>query len=406
MAYNFGVWSILLGGGGFMLTRLLVLPRNRSYFLFGARNTGKSTLVGESCNPDKTLVVNLLDVEQEERLAKNPSELLAIVRALPKHITHVVVDEIQKIPALLNIVHLLMEEKKGLCFVLTGSSARKLKQSSVNLLAGRAFVCHLYPFSCFELGAKFNLDDALRFGTLPKIHGYEADGDKQQFLMAYTQTYLKEEIWYEHLIRKLDPFRRFLEVSAQMNGKIINMSAIANDVGVDDKTIKDYFTLLEDTLVGFILEPFQHSFRKRLRAHPKFYYFDTGVVRALSRQLSVPLLPGTSAYGDAFEHYVILECVRLASYYYPEYRFSYLKTKDDAEVDLVVERPGEKILFIAIKSTTSVTEAQLCSFIKLAEDFGECEAVCFSRDSHAKQLTGVVVLPWQVGLNQYFLRKV
>ncbi len=387
-----------------MLTRLLALPKNRSYFLFGARNTGKSTLVGQSCDPDKTLTINLLDVEQEERFSKNPSELIAIVRALPKQVTHVVIDEIQKIPALLSITHLLMEENKKLCFVLTGSSARKLKQSGVNLLAGRAFVYHLYPFSCFELGDQFNLDDALSFGTLPKIYTCETNADKQQFLSAYAQTYLKEEIWYEHLIRKLDPFRRFLEVSAQMNGKIINMSEIAKDVGVDDKTISSYFSLLEDTLVGFMLEPFQHSFRKRLRAQPKFYYFDTGVVRSLSRQLSVPLSPSTSAYGDAFEHYIILECVRLASYYYPEYRFSFLKTKDDAEVDLVVERPGKKLLFIEIKSSTMVSEAQLHGFIRLSQDFGECEAVCFSRDAYAKQLGVVTVLPWQAGLKQYFLK--
>lgn len=387
-----------------MLTRLLVLPKNRSYFLFGARNTGKSTLVGQSCDPDKTLTINLLDVEQEERLTKHPSELIAMVRALPERVTHVVIDEIQKIPALLNIVHLLIEQNKKLSFVLTGSSARKLKQSGVNLLAGRALVYHLYPFSCFELSDQFNLDDALRFGTLPSIVACETNENKQQFLSAYTQTYLKEEIWYEHLIRKLDPFRRFLEVSAQMNGKIVNMSTIAKDVGVDDKTIRSYFALLEDTLVGFMLEPFKHSFRKRLRTQPKFYYFDTGVARSLMRQLSVPLSPSTSAYGDAFEHYVILECVKLASYYYPEYRFSFLKTKDDAEVDLVVERPGKTLLFIEIKSTTMVAEAQLQGFIRLSKDFGECEAVCFSRDAYAKQLGVVTVLPWQEGLKHYFLK--
>lgn len=388
-----------------MLVRHLGLPKNRSCFIFGARNTGKSTLTQVAYSPVDTYVVNLLDVEVEDRFSRHPSELAEVIRGLPPHITHIVIDEIQRIPDLLNIVHLLIEEKKELSFILTGSSARKLKRAGVNLLAGRAFVYHLYPFTCFELGDYFNLEDALQFGTLPKIHEFTQLEDKQQFLQAYAQTYLKEEIWYEHLIRKLDPFRRFLEVSAQMNGKIINMSLIAKDVGVDDKTIKDYYSLLEDTLVGFLLKPFKHSFRKRLNAHPKFYYFDTGVVRALSRQLSLPLLPGTSAYGEAFEHYIILECIRLASYFYSEYRFSYLKTKDDAEIDLVVERPGQPLLFIEIKSSQQVSDAQLQRFIHLTRDFGECEAVCFSQVAEVLQKEQVKVMPWKLGLAQYFMKK-
>lgn len=387
-----------------MLPRLLSLPAHQSCFVFGARNTGKSTLVLATYAKESTHLINLLDPAVEDHYSREPQALAALVRGFAPTITHVVIDEIQKIPALLNVVHLLMEEKKNLKFILTGSSARKLKQAGVNLLAGRAFVYHLYPFTCFELGDHFKLDEVLQFGSLPKIHDYHTNDEKQQFLQAYAQTYLKEEIWYEHLIRKLEPFRRFLEVSAQMNGKIINMSSIAKDVGVDDKTIKEYYSLLEDTLIGFILEPFNHSFRKRLIAHPKFYYFDTGVVRALSRQLSVALLPSTSAYGEAFEHYIILECVRLASYYHSEFRFSYLRTKDDVEVDLVVERPGLPLLFIEIKSAASVSEAQLHSFIQLSRDFGECEAVCFSQGADVMQYEHVKVMPWKRGLKEYFTK--
>ncbi len=387
-----------------MLSRLLTLPPDRSFFLFGARNTGKSTLIRLLYDLESTYWINLLDPNEEEKFARNPSELLAIVRALPVHITHVVIDEIQKIPALLDVVHLIMEENKKLYFILTGSSARKLKRGAANLLAGRAFVYHLFPFSYIELANKFNLDDALRWGMLPKVCEYQDDDDRLRFLQAYTQTYLKEEVWFEHLIRKLDPFRKFLEVSAQCNAKIINMASIAKDVGVDEKTIKEYFSLLEDTLIGFLLEPFKNSFRKRLSAHPKFYYFDTGVVRALARYLTVPLVPSTSAYGDAFEHFIILECMKLASYFYPEYRFSYLKTKDDVEVDLIVERPGMPHLFIEIKSANHISQPMIQSFINITKDFGECEAVCFSKDKELKKYDNVTIFHWEEGVKKYFFK--
>ncbi len=198
-------------------------------------------------------------------------------------------DEIQKVPKLLDEVHRLIEEKTDKIFILTGSSARKLKHGGANLLAGRAFVYHLFTLSCFELKEKFDLEKALHWGTLPKIFSLDGDSEKSEFLRSYADTYLKEEIWNEQVVRKLQPFRRFLEVAAQCNGKIINYANIARDVGVDDKTIKEYFCILEDTMIGFFLEPFRNSFRKRLVEKPKFYFFDTGIVRSLSRRLSVPL---------------------------------------------------------------------------------------------------------------------
>ena len=319
-----------------MLPRLLKLPKNQSFFLFGARSTGKSTLIQHEFKDLKHILFNLLDIEQEELLSINPNELQAQVLALPPDITHVIIDEVQKIPKLLDVVHKLIEETSKK-FVLTGSSARKLKRGGANLLAGRAFVYNLFPFSFLELGKSFNLETTLNWGLLPKITFFNSDDERFKFLQAYTHTYLKEEVWAEQIIKKLNPFRKFLEVSAQCNGKIINYSNIARDVGVDDKTIREYFSILEDTLIGFFLEPFQNSFRKRLSMKPKFYYFDLGVVRALKRQLSIPLQPSTSGYGEAFEHFIITECLKLASYYKPEFRFSYLHTKDDAEIDLVVE---------------------------------------------------------------------
>lgn len=384
-----------------MLRRLQTLPQKQNLFVFGPRGVGKSTLLRELFSSSNSLYLDLLDPELEDRLAKNSGDLISMVKALPSEISHVIIDEIQKIPKLLDVVHLLIEQKQKL-FVMSGSSARKLKRGAANLLAGRAIVYNLYPFSFLELGEQFDLNQALRFGTLPKLSELETEKDKQQYLMSYAHTYLKEEIKGEQLVRNLSPFRRFLEVAAQCNGKIVNFSNIARDVGVSEYSVQEYFTILEDTLVGFFLEPFSHSFRKRLSQKPKFYLFDTGVVRALTNMLSVPLVEGNSAYGEIFEHYIILECVRLANYFKPEYHFSYLKTKDDAEIDLVIERPGQQYLFIEIKSSNNVRPEQLRSLRRLSSDFGMCEAICLSADPYAKVFDNVQVLPWQQGLKQLF----
>ncbi len=386
------------------IPRYLDLLKNHHAFLFGARNTGKSTFLKHIFDLQSCFWIDLLDLNKEEQYARDPMQLQREVLALAPSITHVIIDEVQKLPKLLDVVHLLMESTQKI-FILTGSSARKLRLGGSNLLAGRAFVYHLFPFSSFELGQKFNLEEALCFGTLPAICQMSTSTEKQHFLQAYAQTYLREEVWQEQIIRKLDPFRRFLEVSAQSNGEIINFANIAKDVGVDEKTIQNYFSILEDTLIGFFLEPFQHSFRKRLRAKPKFYYFDTGIVRALSRRLTSPILPETTAYGDAFEHFIILECLRLAQYHYPEYRFSYLRTKEDVEIDLVVERPGKKLLFIEIKSATHLQPEKISNFLTLTAEFGDCEAVCFSRITQAQQLSHVALLPWQEGLQRFFIRE-
>lgn len=384
-----------------MINRLLVLPLAQSLFLFGARNTGKSTLLQHTYSPASSLTIDLLDPVLEERFARHPNELNAIVLALPAKVTHVIIDEVQKLPKLLDVVHHLIQttEKK---FVLTGSSARKLKYGGANLLAGRAFVYHLYPFSFIELGPQFDLHHALQWGLLPNVTNLVETVEKTKFLQAYALTYLKEEIWAEQFIKKIDPFRRFLEVAAQANGKIINYANIARDVGVDDKTVKEYFCLLEDTLVGFFLEPFHHSFRKRLSSKPKFYFFDTGVCRALARHLSLSLKPETSAYGEVFEHFIIVECHKLASYFFSEYRFSYLRTKDDAEIDLIVDRPGLPLLLIEIKSKNSVQSEDLNRFQQIIKNFPTCEAVCFSRDTHVKKIGAVTVYPWADGIKKYF----
>src|SRR5690606_7834379 len=229
----------------------------------------------------------------------------------PPSITTVVIDEVQKIPKLLDVVHRKIDESKragrSLRFILTGSSARKLRRGAANLLAGRADVYALFPLTAEELGESFSLEDALAFGTLPSLLDRDTTASKNRYLEAYARTYLKEEIWNEHLVRKLDPFAQLLEIAAQMNGRVLNFASIGRDAGVDTKTVQSYFQILEDTLLGFFLPPYHASERKRETTNPKFYFFDTGVKRALERMLTVPVLPRTYAYGEAFEHWVILE---------------------------------------------------------------------------------------------------
>jgi predicted AAA+ superfamily ATPase len=199
-----------------MYNRLLKLTKKRSFFLFGARGTGKSTLLKQTFSNEESLYCNLLKPEEADRFLRKPETLYDLVLGLPESVTHVIIDEIQKVPKLLDVVHDLMSEtdKK---FILTGSSARKLKRGGANLLAGRAFVYHFFPLSFLELGKTFDLHFTLEWGSLPELFHLDDDKERGQFLQAYANTYLKEEIWDEHFVRNLDPFRKFLEVASQCN---------------------------------------------------------------------------------------------------------------------------------------------------------------------------------------------
>jgi predicted AAA+ superfamily ATPase len=245
-----------------------------------------------------------------------------------------------------------------------------------------------------ELGDRFILIDVLRFGTLPKIFAFDEEREKEEFLRAYSYTYLKEEIAFEQIVRKLDPFRNFLEIAAQSNGLILNFSSIARDVGVDTKTIQSYFQILEDTLVGFLLPAFHRSIRRRQIMHPKFYFFDLGVKRALERTVNQPIFERSFAFGNAFEHFVILELIRLNDYLRTDWRFSYLRTKDDAEIDLVIDRPGAPTVLIEIKSTDSVNDTDCASLNRFIHDIVPSEAYCVSRTTIRKKIGNVLCIHW------------
>jgi predicted AAA+ superfamily ATPase len=204
-------------------------------------------------------------------------------------------------------------------------------------------------------------------------------------------------------VRVLDPFRKFLEVAAQGNGKILNFSAIAKDVGVDEKTVRKYFEILEDTLIGFFVEAYHASVRKKVGLAPKFYFFDTGVSRALARHLTVGIEPGTYGWGSAFEHFVILECKRLVAYSGNEFDLNFLRTYDDKEIDLVVRRPGKPLLLIEIKSTERITVDHVKSLVDLNCIFETpTEMVLFSCDRVPQIIDGVRCVHWREGLREYF----
>ena len=382
-----------------MIHRSLRPSRRNSFFLFGPRGTGKTTFLKHFFEGEKPLWINLLNPAAEARYASHPESLGQEIAAKPREIRWVVIDEVQKAPRLLDAVHDLIESA-GVNFALTGSSPRKLKAGAANLLAGRAFVTHLFPLTHVEMGERFDLLQTLRWGSLPRPTLLDDPRDKAAFLRAYALTYLKEEIWAEHIIRRLDPFRKFLEIAAQGNGDIVNFSRTARDVGSDTKTVQSYYTILEDTLVGVLLEPFHRSLRKRQRANPKFYLFDLGVKRALDGTLTEELTERSYAFGRAFEHLVIVEAHRLNSYYAKDYRFSYLRTKDDAEIDLIVERPGRPLALVEIKSTDRVEEEDVRTLRLFLKDAPEAEAFCLSRDPRPKKIGPVLALSWQEGLGK------
>jgi predicted AAA+ superfamily ATPase len=383
-----------------MFHRIINLPTSRSFFLFGARGTGKSTLLREHFPKASTMWVDLLDPEVEQAFAIEPGRLRRQVLALESDYSHVVIDEIQKVPALLDVVHGLIEnDRVPQHFVLTGSSARKLKAGGANLLAGRAVVRQLFPLFDSEINSGQDIESTLRWGSLPRIVTGPEEGRDDE-LRAYAFTYLKEEVLAEQLIRKLDPFRKFLQIAAQSNAKIINFAKISAQVGVDAKTVRSYYSILEDTLIGFFLESWHSSVRKRLRQAPKFYFFDPGVVRALAQQLRVLPLPSTSYFGELFEQHVIREIVHRNASLNLDMQFGYLLTDRDVEIDLVVQRPSLPLCLVEIKSTDRVSEHDASALIQFSQDFPGAQCLLLSRDPVAQMIGTVRAVPWRQGIDE------
>lgn len=382
-----------------MFDRIVNPPLSRSFFLFGPRSTGKSTLLKKILPESKAAWIDLLDPEQERSLSQSPSRLTAFLKqeSETKKRPWVVIDEIQKVPELLSIVQQFIQ-KKEFHFALTGSSARKLKRGAANLLGGRASWFELSSLTHLELKEHFQLDKVLHWGSLPEIFELN-DSDRTHLLKAYCHIYLKEEVVAEQLVRKVQPFRNFLELVALQNVQIVNYSKFAQNCGTDVTTIQTYFEILQDTLIGFQLPPFHRSIRKRQRKNPKFYLFDTGVTRAMAGQIEIPLHPKTSPYGKLFEQFIIIEIHKLLKCYEKDWRLSYLTSKDGAEIDLIIEKPSA-LLALEIKSYTQVDEKEVRSFERLAKDLPQAQMIFISQDPLSQRYGNVECLHWKEAIQK------
>lgn len=377
-----------------MIARLLDLTKfNKSLFLFGPRQVGKTYLIKHTLNPD--IFINLLKHDEFLRYAKNVSLLSKEVDALKKDNAVVVVDEIQRCSDLLNEVHLVMEDKPHIQFILTGSSARKLRRAGVNLLGGRAITLRLYPLIYQEFKDKFRLEEVLKFGAIPGIVIENNREDKIRLLKSYVETYLKEEIQEESLIRNIPAFARFLELASYENGNILNFQNLSREVGVHSKTIKEYFSILEDTLLGFLLYPYAKSHRTKIISHPKFYFFDCGVVSALRGELSNDLIPGTMPFGKAFEHFILLEIIRLLDYSEIQAKFSFFRTQDGAEVDCILELSNNEVWAIEIKAMAEPNLSDVRGLRSFMSDHKYTKAFCICQSVRKFIKENIEFIPWQ-----------
>ncbi|MBU6196266.1 MAG: DUF4143 domain-containing protein [Cyanobacteria bacterium REEB446] len=435
------------------IDRILKLPLKHSFFLFGPRQVGKTTLIKSSFALDSCLIYDLLIPEELRRLKMNPGRFRDEIIYRDSKYTHVFIDEVQKLPEILDEIHYLLENmKKPPAFILSASSVRKLKgtarnrtssrlrrtndrsvlrvhedheddenaeiedceqspkRSNANMLGGRAFSFSLFGLTHLELmqSSKFSLYRSLEFGSLPAIYLLSMGGDenaeigvRQQCqdailaLRSYVNTYIKEEIQMEALVRNLDTFTEFLKLAADENTNVLNYSNIASDIGVSSATVKEYYQILEDTLLGFYLRPYSSRLRKKLSKHPKFYFFDTGVTRALQQKLSLELTPKTKEFGKAFEHFIIKEFIYTANYLNPDYQFSYYRTENNAEVDLIIEAPTGKVFAVEIKASDTPKNSELKGLKSFKTLVPEASLICASlAEKRYKLDEDIWVYPW------------
>ena len=288
-------------------------------------------------------------------------------------------------------------EQESCQFILTGSSARTLKRKSANLLAGRALERYLHPFTFQEIKVDFKLEDILLYGSLPPIF-QKSRNEKIDILSAYTNTYLREEIQNEGIVRHLGGFSRFLDLAASQSGEILSFSSIARECQLPVPTVQSYYEILEDTLLGFRLEPWRKSLRKRLTGHPKFYFFDLGVINAINKRLTAPL--DTSSKGRFFEHFIILETRRLLQYHQSEANLFYWRTNHGAEVDLLIEKHGKILGVFEIKSTAHIASSHLSGIRAFREENPNIPSHLVTTCEHAFEIDGTKILPWQSYLKQ------
>lgn len=341
-----------------MFSRIINIPENKSFFLLGPRGTGKTTWVKKTF--PLAIYLDLLEAGLFNDLLAEPGRLEKLI---PNNFQDwIIIDEVQRIPELLNEVHRLIE-KYRYKFILTGSSARKLRRAGTNLLAGRVLTSSFHPLTVKELGESFALDHSLKFGSLPSVY---MESDPKAYLESYVRTYLQEEVKQEGLTRSLGAFYRFLEAASFSQGSILNISSVARECAIERKVVENYFTILEDLLIGYRVPVFTKRSKRRMASHPKFYFFDTGVFRTL-RPMG-PLDTPEEAQGAALETLLFQELLALNDYLGLGYKIYYWRTADDAEVDFILY--GERgIKAFEIKRTGKVHGSALKGLKAFASDY-------------------------------------
>lgn len=369
-----------------VVTRVLELPpESETFFLWGARQTGKSSLLKERCSG--ALWIDLLKADEFRRYMQNPELLRAELSENPEY-RFVVIDEVQKVPALLDEVHWL-HENAGVRFALCGSSARKVKRGHANLLGGRALRCELFGLSAIELGTTFDLNRLLNHGYMPRIYLSE---QPTRYLTSYVADYLKEEVAAEALVRTLPAFSEFLSMAALSDAEIVNFSTIARDCGVSSPTIKGYFEILEDTLLARWLPAYRRRPKRRVIGAPKFFFGDVGVVNYLAKRGK--LAPGGELYGKAFENWVFHELSAYNSYKTRGADFAYWRLASGREVDFIV---NDMEIAIEAKASHKVTADHLRGLREVRVDHPKLGArFVISLEPKARKTDdGIVVLPVQ-----------
>lgn len=341
-----------------MYTRIIKPPEDKSFFLFGPRGTGKTTWV-KACFKN-ALYFDLLEAEIYNDLLANPQRL---ERFIPKNFKDwIIIDEIQKIPELLNEVHRLIEKYKYK-FILTGSSARKLRRKGQNLLGGRALTYSMYPLTAIELGKDFSLSHSVKYGSLPSVY---TENDPKKYLESYVKTYLDEEVRQEGLTRNLSAFSRFLEAASFSQGSVLNISSIARECSIERKVVENYFSILEDLLIAYRLPVFTKKAKRRMVSHPKFYFYDVGVYRTL-RPMG-PLDRPEEVEGISLETLFYQEVKTLNESLGLGYTIYYWRTSNNMEVDFVLY--GERgIRAFEIKRTGKVSNSMLAGLKSFLKDY-------------------------------------
>ncbi|MFH1640667.1 MAG: ATP-binding protein [Candidatus Omnitrophota bacterium] len=366
-----------------IIPRFFKLPKE-SFFLFGPRGTGKSTWL--STVMKDALWIDLLEPDIFRSYRARPERLRELVLAnRDKRV--IIVDEIQKVPDLLSVVHALVERKQGWQFILTGSSSRKLKRSGVNLLAGRVLKTTLHPFMAAELGKRFNLERALEFGMLPLV---VMASEPEKVLKAYAALYVREEVQMEGLVRNIGGFSRFLEAASFSNGAVLSISNVARECEIERKVVEGYISILEDLLLSFRLPVFTKRAKRATVTHPKFYYFDTGVFRSL--RPTGPLDRPEEIQGAALEGLVAQHLIAWNAYRGEKNKLYYWRTKAGTEVDFIVY--GEEAFWaIEVKNASRVRKGDVNSLRAFKEEYPQCKAFLLYRGKERILREGVLCMP-------------